>query len=77
MKQFYLCTVIQIFRIHTTVSSTAAPYTQSTQSYKSLKKNQINHGYVTSKNNLQRSIKIIFFCVYKNKPKPTTAFKMT
>ncbi len=35
----------------------------------------INHGFVTSNNNIQRSIKIIFFVVIKTKP--TTAFKMT
>ncbi len=26
---------------------------------------------------IQSSIKIIFFCGYKNRPKPTTAFKIT
>ncbi len=26
--------------------------------------------------NLQRGIEIIFFCVYENRPKPTTGFKM-
>ncbi len=33
----------------------------------------INHGFVTSNNNIQRSIKIIFFVVIKTKP--TTALK--
>ncbi len=38
---------------------------------------QINHGFVTSNNNLQINIEIFFFCGYKNRPKRTIAFKMT
>ncbi len=41
------------------------------------------HGFVTSNNNIHKVLYIyiffffFFFCGYKNKPKPTTAFRMT